>query len=303
VFTLFSVPKPFRGHIGMIQANAVRSWTLLGSDHEIILFGAEEGTAAISAQLGVRHEPDLRCDKYGTPLISSVFDQAQRVATYDWLCYVNTDIVLTSDLERAMGRLSNVRQPVLVSGRRWRLEVDRPLEFGPGWEDTWRRHVRTNGRRDGLGCMDYFIFRRGLVHHFPKFALGRGRWDSFLPYQARAEGALFVDATGAIMAVHQNHEYALPPGELGHRSKAGMKSSAGGIENARLVPREEKCTLGDADRKLTRRRFARTYDPVRLRYRLWTRLDNMDPQTRFLGVDMHKWRKRHKPRLKRTLMG
>jgi hypothetical protein len=295
VFTLFSVPKPFRGHIGLIQMNAVRSWTLLGADHEIVLFGAEEGTAAVATQLGVRHEPELECDKHGSPLVSSVFERAQRVAAHDWLCYVNADIVLTSDLARAMRRIAALRHPVLVSGRRWRLEVERPLEFQPGWEERWRRHVKANGERDGLGCMDYFIFERGLIRHFPKFALGRGRWDSFLPYQARAQGALFVDATDAIMAVHQNHEYALPAGEAGHRTKAGMKSSPGGIANARLVRREEKCTLGDADRKLTRWRLARTFDHVRLRYWLWKKLDDIDR--------LHAWRKRHKPRLKRLLMG
>jgi hypothetical protein len=302
VFTLFSVPKPFRGHIGTIQVNAVRSWTFLGSDIEVILFGAEEGVAEAAKQLGVRHEPEIGCDKYGTPLMSSIFERAQRVATHDWLCFVNSDIVLMSDLSRAMRRISGVRRPVLVSGRRWRLDVDQPLDFESGWEKRWRRHVKANAFRDSVGCMDYFIFERGLIRHFPKFAIGRGRWDSFLPYQARAQGALFVDATPAIMAVHQNHEYAIPAGEEGHRTKAGMKLSPAGIVNDGLVPREEKCTLGNADRKLTKWRLKRTYDHVRLRYWLWTRLEDVDHDTRLLGIDLGAWRKRHKVRLKRLLM-
>ena len=34
-----------------------QSWTLLGPDVEVILFGDEEGTAKFSRSVGVRHEP------------------------------------------------------------------------------------------------------------------------------------------------------------------------------------------------------------------------------------------------------
>jgi hypothetical protein len=297
VFTIYSVPKPFRGHIGVIQENAIRSWTLLGGDHEIILMGAEKGTAEVADRLGVRHEPKIRRSKYGTPLMSSVFERAQLVATHDWLCYVNSDIILMGDLARAMRRITKLRRSVLVSGRRWRIEVDGALDFEPGWEARWRRHVRANGARDSLQCMDYFVFPRGLVRKFPKFALGRGRWDSYLPYRARASGALFVDATDSIMAVHQNHDYALPQGKVGNRSKAGMKVSPEGIWNRYLVPGEEKCTLGDADRKLTRWRLKRAIDHHRVRYWLW-----MNRHRPVVGFPVRKMCERHKVRVKALLV-
>jgi hypothetical protein len=306
VFTIFSVPKPFRGHIGLIQENAIRSWTLLGADHEIILFGAEEGTAEVAARLGVRHEPELRCSKYGTPFVTSAFDQAQRLASHEWLCYVNCDIILMSDLPRAVQRLSRLRQrrifglrrPALVSGRRWRLEVDQPLDFEPGWEDRWRRHVTANGSRDSVQCMDYFVFERGLVPRFPKFALGRGRWDSYLPHRVRALGALFVDATDSIVAVHQNHDYSLPAWNGGHRSKGGMKASLEGELNAKLAARDAKCTLGDADRKLTKRRLKRTIDHERVRYWLW-----QNRHRPVAGFPVRKMCRRHKVTVKRLLVG
>jgi hypothetical protein len=302
VFTLFSVPKPFRGHIGTIQRNAVRSWTLLGPDHEVVLLGDEDGVEEAAERLGVRHEPELRCSGYGTPLMSSVFERGQQVAAHDWLCYVNCDIVLTGDLVRALRRVARVRRPVLLSGRRWRLDVDEPLDFGPGWEATLRRRVKAHGRRDGVGCMDYFAFERGLVHDFPDFALGRGRWDSFLPYQARAQGAWFVDATGVVLAVHQNHGYAIPAGGGTRKSKAEIKASPEGVANANLAPRDHKATLGNADRRLTRWRLRRTWDSVRLRYWLWVKLAEGDRETR-LGRRAHNLRKQHKVRIKRLLMG
>ncbi len=43
--TILAMPKPFRGHIGIIQRNAITSWTKLQPRPEILLFGTEEGAA------------------------------------------------------------------------------------------------------------------------------------------------------------------------------------------------------------------------------------------------------------------
>ena len=45
MLTLFSTCKPFHGHNGVIQRNALKSWRLLHPDIEIILFGDDEGVA------------------------------------------------------------------------------------------------------------------------------------------------------------------------------------------------------------------------------------------------------------------
>jgi hypothetical protein len=39
MLTLFTTAKPFEGHSGVIQRNALKSWKLLHPDIEIILFG------------------------------------------------------------------------------------------------------------------------------------------------------------------------------------------------------------------------------------------------------------------------
>jgi len=57
MLTLFSTPKPFHGHIGVIQRNALKSWTVLHPDVEVILFGDDEGAADACRELGLRHEP------------------------------------------------------------------------------------------------------------------------------------------------------------------------------------------------------------------------------------------------------
>jgi hypothetical protein len=48
MLTFFTTAKPFVGHSGIIQRNALRSWKLLDPDVEVILFGDEEGAAEVS---------------------------------------------------------------------------------------------------------------------------------------------------------------------------------------------------------------------------------------------------------------
>ena len=70
--TILAMPKPFRGHIGIIQRNAIRSWTLLRPSCEIVLFGDDTGVSAAAAELGVRHVPNVARNEYGTPLVNDV---------------------------------------------------------------------------------------------------------------------------------------------------------------------------------------------------------------------------------------
>ena len=103
MFTMFAIPKPFRGRINIIQRNAILSWKLLHPGIEVILFGEEEGTAEVCRELALRHEPYVECNEFGTPLVNYLFCRAQQIARHDWLCYSNCDIIYTSDFRRALG--------------------------------------------------------------------------------------------------------------------------------------------------------------------------------------------------------
>ena len=47
LLTIFSAPKAFTGHVGIIQQNAIRSWLSLRPKPRIILFCNEAGTADV----------------------------------------------------------------------------------------------------------------------------------------------------------------------------------------------------------------------------------------------------------------
>ena len=97
MITFFSTPKPFRGHIAIIQRNAIKSWKLVHPHAEVILFGDEEGAAEAARDLGARHEPEVERNSHGTPLLSSLFGRADLLARHDRLCFLNSDILLTDD--------------------------------------------------------------------------------------------------------------------------------------------------------------------------------------------------------------
>lgn len=216
MLTIFSIPKPFRGHTGIIQRNAITSWTLLRPRPQIILLGDDEGTADVAKKLNVHHCPEVSRNEYGTPLVDDLFAKAHNQAKYDVLCYVNADIILMGDFMNAVRRVARWRRRFLVIGQRWDVDIDKRLDFGERWEDTLHANTAKDGRLHLPEGIDYFVFPRGTWAEIPPFAIGRTAWDNWLVYAARAQGAVVVDATRVVTAVHQNHDYGhIPNGQEG----------------------------------------------------------------------------------------
>lgn len=207
LLTLFAIPKPFAGHISVIQRNAIASWTRLEPRPQILLFGDEAGTAETAHELGVCHVPQVTCNEFGTPLLSDVLAQAERQASSGLLCYVNADIILMGDFMRAVQQTAAVLPRFLLAGRRWNLDVNEPLDFMPDWQKCLRTEAETRGELFLTGAIDYFCFPHGLFGDVPPFAIGRTVWDNWLLWRAHASGAALVDATPSVLAVHQNHHY------------------------------------------------------------------------------------------------
>jgi len=257
MLTLFTIPKPFRGHTGIIQRNAIRSWTLLYPRPEIMLFGNDEGTAQISRELGVGHGPEVARNDYGTPLLNDLFDKAQQLATHHVICYANADIVLMSDFIKAVGRVARSKGWFLMVGQRCDLNVGARLDFRQGWEQELRLRVAKEGHLHPPSGIDYFVFPRGLWGEIPPFSLGRTVWDNWLLYRARSRGASLIDATPSVLVVHQNHDYShIPEGEEGAWGGVEARHNqelAGGS----LYPR---LTLEDATHILTPERVKRVLD-------------------------------------------
>ena len=214
MITFFSTPKPFRGHIGIIQRNAIRSWKLAHPDAEVILFGDEEGAAETARELGARHETEVDRNSLGTPLLSSLFDRADRLARHDRLCFLNADILLTDDFLAACSQLSKIYERSLMVGRRCDVDITEPWDFShPDWGLRLRSLARERGKLRPPQWIDFFVFPRGLLYErIPPFAVGRPGYDNWLLWKVRSMRVPVVDATPVVLAIHQNHDYSHHPG-------------------------------------------------------------------------------------------
>jgi hypothetical protein len=212
MITFFTTGKAFSGHNGVIQRNALKSWTLAAADAEVILFGDEEGAAEAAGELGIKHVAEVERVGGGAKVLRSFFDAAQRMARHEVVCYVNCDIVLMEDFAAAVRRVADAKKNFLMVGRRWDVDVKEAMEFEAGWAEKLRVYARAKGWQRTPDWIDYFVFRRGFyLGQMPEMVIGRVYWDQWLVWKARELGAVVVDASQAVMAIHQNHDYGYHP--------------------------------------------------------------------------------------------
>lgn len=86
MLTFFTTAKPFLGHADIMQRNALKSWTLVHPDAEVILFGDEHGAAEVARELRIRHERHIERSVLGTKRLDYLFSMARAIARHDVLC-------------------------------------------------------------------------------------------------------------------------------------------------------------------------------------------------------------------------
>ena len=273
MLTIFATAKPFVVHIGVIQRNALASWARLSPACQIILFGQGDGIAEAAREVGAEHVPTVECSESGSPLLDAVFGRAEQMARHRFMCYANADIILLNDLLAAAQRASEFRDRFLMVGECWNLDVPATLPVGEaGWEDDLRTRVRREGRQRGRSALDFFVFARGTYSRWLPMALGRGGFDNWLLWEARAQGVAVVDASTAVTVIHQNHGYGHL---LGGFSEAHMGTEA--RRNCELAGGMKRMyTLDDATHRLMAgcvrpswgRFFRLAHRKTRLKYRL-----------------------------------
>src|SRR5437868_4082882 len=237
MITFFTTAKPFTGHNGVIQRNALKSWTLAARDAEVILFGDEEGAAETARELGIRHIAEVEHvisdgGRQGPKVLRSFFDAAQKIARYETVCYANCDIVLMEDFSAAVEKVAATNKDFLMIGRRWDTELATAVAFeSAGWKERLRENARTHGQQRSGDWIDYFAFRKGFyLRKIPELVIGRVVWDQWLVWKAQQEGAMVVDGSEAVMAIHQNHDYGYHPA-----GKAGVWSDVWSQRNYALA--------------------------------------------------------------------
>jgi hypothetical protein len=205
--TILGMPKPFRGHIGTIQRNAITSWTMLRPRPEIYLFGEEEGVAEIAAKLRISHLHDIARNEFGTPLLDDLLRRAREFARTPLLCYVNSDIILLQEFVDAISAIHAQFPKFLGVAHRLNIELTEALDFGGGGEMKLRSEILPLGTPGNATAIDVFVFPPDSYQQVPPFAIGRAWFDQWLIKDARQRGIPVVDMTQVARAIHQNHDY------------------------------------------------------------------------------------------------
>jgi len=274
MIAVLAIPKPFSGHVGIIQRNAVRSWRRFLGDAEIFLCGDEDGTADVARTARATHVPDIECNEFGTPLLNSAFREVAGRTDARILCYVNADVLLFPDLVAAAERLA-MRDFLMVARRRC-VEISEDVSFSETYptRDAFASRFSLT-ELDSSDALDVFVLTRTdvLLDILP-FAVGRPGWDNWYVYNALKHRIPVVDATDVVTVVHQRHDY-------GHVAGAGNNDWGGpeGDRNIELAGGWANLfTIADATHALTRHgcRVAREREHV---HRRIERLRRFRPHT------------------------
>jgi hypothetical protein len=254
---IFAMPKPFAGPVGVIQRNAILSWTQLSPRPAIFLFGEEAGTAEIAAELRLGHLRDIQRNALGTPLLSDLLRRAREVTSSRLLCYINCDIILLQAFVDAVAQIQKKFPRFLAVAHRWEIELTEPLAMEA--DAPLHLGMLPAGAPGHHTAIDVFAFTREMYAEVPALALGRAWFDQWLIKDALLRHIPVVDITRVARAIHQKHDYAHIAG--GQRGAYGGDEAQqnleiyGGVKHAyTLLDATHELLPGGAIRRVRARR-------------------------------------------------
>lgn len=208
---LFSTQRPMaNGLFDTIQGNALKSWAALGVP--IVLFGADSKTSYASVS-NITVVSNVECNDRGIPYIKSMFDGVQRAVKADLYCYLNADIILSSEFTELVDKfpLELAGQQFIAAGRRWNVEVmrDVPAEAFAETEKfktDMLEYAQVTGELFWPSAVDYFLFPDGMMwSEMPKLVVGHAGWDNWMLWEVCRRGGSLIDLTSSLNVYHQNH--------------------------------------------------------------------------------------------------
>jgi hypothetical protein len=274
MLTLFTTTKAFQGRAAVSQKNTLACWRRLEPACEILLIGAEEGSAEAAREFGARLIPDVERNEFRTPLIRSLIEVAEAHATYPLLLLANSDILFDNSLLRAAKAVRAWRKPFMLFGRRWDFDLPDPFDFSPpDWEARLEAFAQSHGKPGIKSALDYFLFPKGAwggrdgLAEFPPAVIGRPAWDNWIVFWALARRLDTINSSDYVKAYHQNHDYSFYP-----TGRAGIHDGVEGRRNYALLS-YERYLYGTPDARYRIRpngKIVRAYSTDILRRRLKT---------------------------------
>jgi len=222
--TFFTTCKPFTGEAAILQRNALLTWQKLGL--KVIICGPEDGAAEAATEFGTKHVPNIETNDKGTPLIRSIFYEAEKACDTPFLAYINADILLTTHAVSAIFTFLKERadEPrFLLTMRRRNIPLGHALKTeGPVWQEELMTLDQNFGSWDQSNAIDLFLYNRGLFDEIIPLVIGHMQWDNWLLWKAKNRGADIIDASLDGALLHPIHGYGGDGTGLQHRSQGSQ---------------------------------------------------------------------------------
>lgn len=257
MITFITTAKPFRGNNGVHQINAIRSWKRLHSEIEILLCGDGAGYEDVVRRFDIIHLRDVKTTELGTPLVSSMFELAEKFGKHRRKVLINCDIILAEDFLTTFIEIERYLPIFLMVGQRWSVNIENIHKDGVAIFDRvgWVDDLCRQGRLFGCHGIEYFAYTGFTWEAIPPFAVGRPRYDNWLIYHCLLHKIPVVDVTDFVTAFHQEHNYAHLAG--------GDEEFRGGIESRRNIALAKDlqyyCTIQDAQFRYTDGKLERNW--------------------------------------------
>ena len=206
--TVFCTPKNFEGIFNKIQKNAIRSWRHLSDDIEIIIFGESKGAKKIADEVSGIYFPNVKCSKNGVPLLSDLFNKANKIASFDTLLFINSDILIPENIIESIKIVKERFFNFLLVGHRWNIELKKIINFNEKNSATlfWEM-AEMKSKKDSPAAIDYFGFRKNMFKKIPDFVIGRPGYDNWLIWYARRHFIPVIDISEEVKVIHQIHHF------------------------------------------------------------------------------------------------
>ncbi len=243
MITLYTTCRAFDDQFNVIQRNALYSWSLLSPKPEVLVFGMDHGTKEICKELDYQYITNIEYSSYGTPMLNSMMEQAERVASFPQLLLISSDIVLFQSVMTAAKACAE--RELCGTVRKQTQSNIQELDFSEGWEKL----VIDGTIPASVTTGDFFLYPKNFWPKIPPFIIGRGACDSWLYYAANKKKVL-LDLSEAVAIVDYVHGYDFSE----HRQKEVSY-------NASIIRQDQIFSISYANWKMTKDFEIKEIDP------------------------------------------
>jgi len=212
MITFIACPREFVSPYAVVQRNAILSWKRLSSCKNIVLCGNDGGIKEFCEEHDLIHEPDIKISDSSVPILPSALHHGYKHAD-KMVCYINSDILLTSDFDKTVKSLMekfSEEEKMMVVGRRKDIDFDSEIIFNDDWERKFLDEVDEKSKKFNETCViDYFLHTKSTYDgvDIPEFRIGRFCWDGWLVHNVISRGLFSVDITNTAPVLHLNSPY------------------------------------------------------------------------------------------------